>query len=81
VLVLAGATLRLPLVGSLPLHAPPAVHDVMFAEDQLKSALLPGVIVDGLAERVAVGAELEVMVNAAVLVTEPPLPVQVSVKL
>jgi hypothetical protein len=81
VLVLVGVTLRLPLVGSLPLHAPPAVHDVAFAEDQLKVALLPEIMVEGLAEKVTVGTEPEVMVKVAVLATEPPLPVQVSMKL
>jgi hypothetical protein len=79
--VLLGVTLKLPLAASLPLHAPLAVHDVTLAEDQFKVALLPEATLDGFAERLTVGAVVSAIVNAAVLVTEPPPPVQDSVKL
>jgi hypothetical protein len=79
--VLLGVTLKVPLAASLPLHAPLAVHDVVLADDQFKVALLPEATLDGLAERLTVGAAVSVIVNATVLVTEPPPPVQDNVKL
>jgi hypothetical protein len=53
--VLVGATLKVPLVASLPLQPPLAEHDVAFVLDQLRFALLPTVTVDGLADRLTVG--------------------------
>jgi hypothetical protein len=80
-LVLLGVILKVPLVASLPLHAPLAVHDVAFVEDQFKVALPPEAMLDGFAESLTVGAAVSAIANATVLLTEPPPPVQDSVKL
>lgn len=54
--MLAGLTVNVPLVASVPVHPPLAVHDVAFVLDQVRVELPPGVIVVGLAVRVTVGA-------------------------
>jgi hypothetical protein len=45
----------LPLVGSLPLQAPLAVHELALVLDQVRVALCPATIVVGSTPRVIVG--------------------------
>ena len=61
----------------LPDQAPEAVHAVAFVEDQLSVALLPAVIVLGLAVKVTVGSGCvtETVADCEALL---PLPVQVN---
>jgi hypothetical protein len=67
-----------PLTGSLPDHAPEALHEVALVEDQLSVAALPLVSVLGLAPSVSVGVG-EVTVTVADCAALPPVPVQVRV--
>jgi len=68
-----------PLMASLPDHAPEAVQEVALVADQLSVALLPLVIVLGLAVKLIVGAGAgEVTETVADCVALPPVPVQVS---
>ena len=70
-----------PLVASLPLHAPDAVQEVALVEDQVSVALPPDRIALGPTLRLTVGAG--VFCGETVTVTDcaalPPAPVQVSV--
>jgi len=56
----------LPLVGSLPLQAPLAVHEVALLVDQVTVALCPATMV--------VGCTASVMVGAGGGIEEPPPP-------
>jgi hypothetical protein len=67
-----------PLTGSLPDHAPEAVHEVALVEDQVSVVALPLATVLGLALSVSVGAG-DVTVTVADCAALPPAPVQVKV--
>ena len=73
-----GVSVAVPLVGSVPLHAPLAVQAVALVEDQVSVALPPSVMVAGSTARVTVGAGAALTVKVAVPFTLPPAPVQVS---
>ena len=62
----------------VPDQAPEAVHAVELVDDQVKFALLPLVMVLGLADKATVGAGCvtETVVDCVAL---PPVPVQVKV--
>ena len=51
-----GPTFSVPLVARVPLHAPDAVHDVAFVEDQVITLTVPVVSELGEALTVTVGA-------------------------
>lgn len=68
---------RVPLVGRLPLHPPPAVQAVAFWEDQVRVELFPEITVVGPALRVTDGADAETVTTTDWVVV-PPGPVQVS---
>ena len=51
----AGVSDCVPLVASAPLHAPLAVHDVAFVDDQVRVALEPRVMAVELKDKVTVG--------------------------
>jgi hypothetical protein len=53
--VLAGVSAAVPLVGSAPLHAPLAVHEVAFVDDHVSVVLPPSVMLVGLAVIVTAG--------------------------
>ena len=67
-----------PLVASVPLHAPEAVQEVAWVEDQVRVELPPLEMVLGLALRLTVGAGV-VTVTVADWPALPPAPVQVNV--
>ena len=70
---------REPLVAWAPVHAPEAVQDVAFVDDQLKVEALPLTMELGFAERLTVGAGVgAVTETVAAWVALPPAPVQVS---
>ncbi len=66
-----------PLTALAPDHAPEAVHEVALVDDQVKLALLPLVIVLGLAVKATVGAGgvTDTVLDCVAL---PPGPVQLS---
>ena len=66
------------MIGSAPLHAPEAVQEVVFVVVQVKVALLPLVIVLGLADKVTVGTFC-VTDTVADCEALPPAPVQFNV--
>jgi hypothetical protein len=66
-----------PLVGSLPLQPPDAVHEVAFVEVHVSVALLPFATVLGLADKLTVGSAW-VTDTVADWNALPPAPVQVS---
>jgi hypothetical protein len=74
--VRAGVVLE-PLVPSLPLQPPEAVHEVAWVEDQLKTVVAPLFTVVGLADSVTAGAGVvtDTVADCAAL---PPAPVQES---
>lgn len=76
VVVVSAVVLVEPLVASLPLQPPDAVHEVAFVEDQVKVEVAPLLTVLGLAVRVTVGAGF-VTVTVADWEALPPLPVHV----
>jgi hypothetical protein len=55
VVVLAGDTVRVPLVALVPDQPPEAAHEVALVEDQVTVETLPGVMLAGLAENDTVG--------------------------
>ena len=65
-----------PLIGSVPLQPPEAVHDVALVEDQVSVDLAPLAIVLGFAVRVTAGG-VWVIEMVADCVALPPLPVHV----
>jgi hypothetical protein len=67
-----------PFTAIAPDHAPEAVHELAFADDQVNVELAPLAIVLGLAVRLIVGAGwvTETVTNCAAL---PPVPVHVNV--
>jgi hypothetical protein len=71
---------HVPLVATVPLHAPEAVQAVAFSEFQLKVDVPPLAVVVGDADSVTAG-EGEVATTSADSEADPPGPVQVSVKL
>jgi hypothetical protein len=77
--VAVGVSVAVPLVAWVPLHAPLAVQDVAFVEDQVRVAVAPRTIEVGLTDIVTVGtggALTDTVANALAL---PPLPLQVRV--
>jgi hypothetical protein len=74
----SAAVLAEPLMASVPLHPPDAVHEVALVDDQVSVDLLPALTVVGLALTVTVGAGA-VVVTVTDCEALPPLPVQVSV--
>jgi hypothetical protein len=77
-LVLRAPVPALPLIGSLPDHAPEAVQAVAWVVDQVRLELPPLVTELGLAPSVTVGAGAgELTVTVADCVAVPPAPVQV----
>ena len=74
-----GVTLKVPLVASVPLHAPLAVQEVALVDDQVSVALWPTVIEVGDTAIVTVGTGGgAVTVKEAVAFALPPAPVQVN---
>ncbi|MGO8858672.1 MAG: hypothetical protein ACLQO1_23685 [Steroidobacteraceae bacterium] len=63
--MLVGATVSVPLVASVPVQPPDAVHDVALVLDQVKVELSPVVIVAGVAFNVTVGADADLTVTVA----------------
>jgi hypothetical protein len=74
-----GVSVAVPLVASVPLHAPLAVHDVALADDHVSVALDPRMIGLGETEIVTAGAAGAPTVSVAEALLLPPLPVQVKV--
>jgi len=68
-----------PLVGCAPLQAPEAEQDVALAADHVSVDRPPLDTLDGLAEKLSVGAGADATVTTADCEMEPPGPVQVSV--
>jgi hypothetical protein len=77
VFILRAPVFRLPLVASAPIQPPEAVQEVALVELQVSVEAPPLVTVVGFAVKVAVGAELTVIVAVAVVLV-PPGPAQVS---
>ena len=75
---MVGDTPNVPLVPSVPVQPPEAVHEVALVLDQVSVELLPEAIEVGLAVSVTVGAD-EVTVTVAEAGVVPPVPVQLSV--
>ena len=74
-----GVSVAVPLVASVPLHAPLAVHDVALVEDQVTVAVCPTVILVGETLIVTVGATgAAFTVSVAVPLADPPAPVHAS---
>lgn len=78
--LLSAALVCAPDVPLVPVHAPDAVHELAFVDDQFNIDVLPLVTLAGLAESVSVGAA----VGAATLTVSdwlalPPAPVHVNV--
>jgi hypothetical protein len=73
-----GAVLCEPLIASVPLQPPEAVHEVALLDDQRSVAVAPLATVLGVAVRVTDGAGVvtETVADCAAL---PPAPLQVSV--
>jgi hypothetical protein len=69
-----------PLVPSVPVHAPEAVQEVALVEDQLNVELPPLATLVGLADSDTVGAGADT-VTVADCEADPPDPVQASVNL
>jgi hypothetical protein len=69
-----------PLIALLPDQAPPAVHEVVLAEDQVSVELPPLATVLGLALKLTVALGVALTVTAADCAAVPPGPVQVNVK-
>ena len=63
-----------PLLGRVPLHPSPAVHEVALVDCQVKVEVLPGATTDGFTLKVAVGIRLTVVLALEV----PPGPEQLS---
>lgn len=74
-----GVSVAVPLVASVPLQAPLAVHDVALVDDQMSVAPKPRVMPDGESEIVTVGADGVFTVSVAEALPLPLLPVQVNV--
>jgi hypothetical protein len=74
-----GVSVAEPLVASVPLQAPLAVHEVALVDDHVSVALDPRVIGLGETEIVTVGAAGAFTVSAAEALPVPPLPVHVNV--
>jgi hypothetical protein len=72
-----GVSFAVPLVASLPLQLPLAVHAVAFVDDQVSVLLDPTVRLVGLALIVTVGTGA-VTVTIAVALADPPVPVHVK---
>ena len=54
-MVLVGDTARVPLVAFIPVQPPPAVQKAALVEDQVTVAILPELMLVGLAENATVG--------------------------
>jgi hypothetical protein len=74
-----GVSVAVPLVASVPLQAPLAVHDVALVDDHVSVALEPRMIGLGDTAIVTVGAAGALTVSVAEALPLPPLPVQVKV--
>jgi len=79
VVVAVGDTARVPLIASVPVQPPLAVHDVELVLDQVSVELAPAVIVAGFAVNVTVGAVEGLTVTVADAIPVPPVPAQDSV--
>jgi hypothetical protein len=78
--VLVGDTLCEPLVALVPVQPPLAVQVVALVVDQVSRLDWPDVMVVGLAVSVTVGgAGVVEIVTVADALSDPPMPVQVSV--
>ena len=75
---MVGETTRVPLVASVPVQPPEAVHDVALVLDHVNVELPPEAMVVGFAVSVTVGAGDTVTVAEAGA-DVPPVPLQVSV--
>lgn len=71
--------ISIPEVGLLPLHAPEAVQLVTLVDTHSSVKEAPTARVEGLAIRVSVGCDTELMVTAVLCVELPPAPAQASV--
>jgi hypothetical protein len=80
VFVESALLVALPLVDCPPDQPPDAVHDVAFVLSHESCVLVPLATLDGVAERLTVGAGAAVTVTVFESVPVPPTPVQVSVK-
>ncbi len=78
VVVVSAAVVKVPLLGSLPVQPPEALHEVAFVEDQVRVEVAPFATVLGLAEIVTAGAGV-VTETVAACTALPPEPVHVSV--
>jgi hypothetical protein len=74
-----GVSVIVPLVACAPLHAPLAVQDAAFVDDQVSVVPEPTVISDGDSEMFTVGAGGGFTVRVAELLPAPPVPVQLRV--
>jgi hypothetical protein len=72
--VLTALVTCVPLLGKVPLHPSPAVHEVALVEIQVKVEVLPGATTDGFTLKVAVG----IILTVALALEVPPGPEQVS---
>jgi hypothetical protein len=70
--------LCVPLTDSVPAHAPEAVQEVAFVEDQVNVDIPPLATLVGLALKETLGG-VDETVTVVDCVAEPPLPVHVSV--
>ena len=71
--------LNVPLTALVPLHAPEAVHEVAFVEDQVKVDPLPLATLVGFALIETVGGGgLAATVTVAAWLAVPPAPVQLK---
>jgi len=77
VFLVSGPVLRLPLVASVPLQPPPAVHEAALVELQTKVADAPELSAAGVALRLAVGMTLMPALTTVLLES---LPEQVNMK-
>jgi hypothetical protein len=74
-----GETTRVPLVASVPVQPPEAVHELTLVLDQVSVELPPAVIVVGFAAIVTVGVVAGLTVTVADDDDVPLVPVQESV--
>ena len=77
--VVVGETPSVPLVASVPVQPPEAVHEVALVLDQVSVELAPKAIVVGFAVSVTAGGADELTVTVAEAGVVPPVPVQLSV--
>ena len=76
---MVGDSASVPLVPSVPVQPPDAVHEVALVLDQVSVELLPEAIEVGLAVNVTVGVDEVTVTVADAGADVPPVPVQESV--